>query len=173
MNEFLKQDLQDILNMLSAAEREEIDQEVTAFMAEFGHMFEGHLNEAIANDDASNSDSPSNDHSTNETNTQDTRKGTKEGPSSTESPVRRDRFAHLTPELASHARAIERYNFLKRYCPWSQHEAFLNLMCSLHNHPQTMGLPPSSTEPLTDESPKKDEEESPRKSQTDVHPETK
>ncbi|KAI1023247.1 hypothetical protein LB503_000272 [Fusarium chuoi] len=152
--------------MLSAAEREEIDQEVTAFMAEFGHMFGSHLNEAISNDEASNSGTPSADPSANETNTQ-------EDISSAKSPVLCDRFAHLSPELASHARAIERYNFLKRYCPWSQDEAFLNMMCSLQNHPQTMGLPPSSTEPLADESPEKGEERSPPESQTDVHAETK
>ncbi|KAM0075520.1 hypothetical protein ACKRZS_012172 [Fusarium odoratissimum] len=143
--------------MLSAAEREEIDREVTAFMAEVGHTFGGHLNEGISNDDASNSGTSSAEPSTNETNTQ----GTQEDTSSAESSARRDRFAHLSPELASHDRAIERYNFLKRHCPWSQDEAFLNLMCSLHSHPQTMGLPPSSTEPLADESLEKEDEGSP------------
>ncbi|RKL00564.1 hypothetical protein BFJ71_g5627 [Fusarium oxysporum] len=161
MNESLKKNLPDIFVMLSAAEREEIDREVTAFMAEFGHMFGGHLNEGISNDDASNSGTSSADPSINETNTQGTRKGTQEDASSAESSARRDRFAHLSPELASHDRAIERYNFLKRHCPWSQDEAFLNMMCSLHSHPQTMGLPPSSTEPLADESPEKEDEGSP------------
>ncbi|KAF5627157.1 hypothetical protein F25303_10866 [Fusarium sp. NRRL 25303] len=142
--------------MLSAAEREEIDQEVTAFMAEFGHMFGSHLNEAIWNHDTSKSE-----------------KDTQEDTPPAKSPVMCDRFAHLGPELASHARAIERYNFLKRHCPWSQDEAFLNMMCSLQNHPQTMGLPPSSTEPLADESPEKSEGGSPPESQTDVHAETK
>ncbi|KAF5557893.1 hypothetical protein FMEXI_631 [Fusarium mexicanum] len=159
--------------MLSAAEREEIDQEVAAFMAEFGHMFGGHLNEGTSKDDTSNSGSSSADTSANETNTQGTREDTQEDTSSAKSSVRPDRFAHLSPELASHARAIERYNFLKRHCPWGQEEAFLNMMCSLHNHPQTMGLPPSSTEPLADESPEKDEGSNPRESQTDVHTETK
>lgn len=173
MNQSLENNLQVILKMLSAAEREEIDQEVTAFMAEFGHMFGSHLNEAISNDDASKSGTPSADPSANETNTQDTRKDTQEDLSSAKSPVMCDRFAHLSPELASHARAIERYNFLKRHCPWSQDEAFLNMMCSLQNHPQTMGLPPSSTEPLADESSEKGEGASPRESQTDVHAETK
>ncbi|PNP80088.1 hypothetical protein FNYG_06798 [Fusarium nygamai] len=158
--------------MLSAAEREEIDQEVTAFMAEFDHMFGCH-NEGISNNDASKSGTSSDDTSANGTNTEDTKKGTQEDASSAKTSVRRDRFAHLSPELASHARAIERYNFLKSHCPWSQDEAFLNMMCSLHNHPQTMGLPPSSTEPLADESPEKDEGISPRESQTDVHAETK
>ncbi|KAF4945566.1 hypothetical protein FGADI_11822 [Fusarium gaditjirri] len=159
--------------MLSAAEREEIDQEVTAFMAEFGHMFGGHLNKGISNDDASNSGTSSTVTSTNETNTQGTRKDTHEDTCSSGSSVRRGRFAHLSPELASHAIAIERYNFLKCHCPWSQDEAFLNMMCSLHSHPQTMGLPPSSTEPLTDESPEKEDEGSPCDSQADVHTETK
>ncbi|KAF5685207.1 hypothetical protein FDENT_6350 [Fusarium denticulatum] len=158
--------------MLSAAEREEIDQEVAAFMAEFDHMFGDH-NQGISNDDASKSSTSSDDTSANGTNTQGTKKGTRENASSAKPSVRRDRFAHLSPELASHVRAIERYNFLKSHCPWSQDEAFLNMMCSLHNHPQTMGLPPSSTEPLADESPKKDEGTSPRESQTDVHAETK
>ncbi|KAF5603077.1 hypothetical protein FPCIR_1575 [Fusarium pseudocircinatum] len=158
--------------MLSAAERGEIDQEVAAFMAEFDHMFGDH-NEGISNDDASKSGTSSDDTSANGTNTQGTKKGTHEKASSAKSSGRRDRFAHLSPELASHARAIERYNFLKSHCPWSQDEAFLNMMCSLHNHPQTMGLPPSSTEPLADESPEKDEGTSPRGSQTDAHAETK
>ncbi|EWG36321.1 hypothetical protein FVEG_00401 [Fusarium verticillioides 7600] len=158
--------------MLSATEREETDQEVAAFMAEFDHMFGDH-NEGILNDDASKSGTSSDDTSANETNTQGTKKGTQEDASFEKSSVRRDRFAHLSPELASHARAIERYNFLKSHCPWSQDEAFLNMMCSLHNHPQTMGLPPSSTEPLADESPEKDEGTSLRESQTDVHAETK
>ncbi|KAF5601038.1 hypothetical protein FPANT_1902 [Fusarium pseudoanthophilum] len=158
--------------MLSAAEREEIDQEVAAFMAEFDHIFADH-NEGISNDDASKSGSSSADTSANETNTQGTKEGTQEDASSAKSSVKGDRFAHLSPELASHARAIERYNFLKSHCPWSQDEAFLNMMCSLHNHPQTMGLPPSSTEPLADESPQKDERRSPRESQTDVPAETK
>ncbi|KAF5720348.1 hypothetical protein FMUND_4170 [Fusarium mundagurra] len=158
--------------MLSAAEKEEIDQEVTAFMAEFGHIFGDH-NQGISNDDTSKSGTSSADSSANKTNTQGSRKDTKEGTSSAKTPDRRDRFAHLSPELASHARAIERYNFLKRHCPWSQDEAFLNMMCSLNNHPQTMGLPPSSTEPLADESPEKEEGTSPRESQTDVHAETK
>ncbi|KAG5750300.1 hypothetical protein H9Q69_007753 [Fusarium xylarioides] len=173
MNESFKYNLQRILEMLSAAERQEIDQEVMAFMAEFGHMFGGHLNEGISNDDASTSGSSSAGPSANETNAQGSRKGTKEDTSFAKSSIRRDRFAHLSPELASHARAIERYNFLKSHCPWSQDEAFLNMMCSLHNHPQTMGLPPSSTEPLADESLEKDEGTSPRESQTDVHAETK
>ncbi|KAG7422449.1 hypothetical protein Forpe1208_v000392 [Fusarium oxysporum f. sp. rapae] len=158
---------------LSAAEREEIDQEVTAFMAEFGHMFGGHLKEGILNDDASNSGTSGGDLSTEEANTQNTKKDTQKDTSSAGSSVRRDRFAHLSPELASHARAIERYNFLKHHCPWSQDEAFLNMMCSLHSHPQTMGLPPSSTEPLADESPEKEDEGNPCGSQGDVHAETK
>ncbi|KAF5551767.1 hypothetical protein FNAPI_7373 [Fusarium napiforme] len=155
--------------MLSAAEREEIDQEVAAFMAEFDHMFGDH-NEGISNDDASKSGTSSDDTSANETNTKDSGKGTKGDTSSAKSA---DRLAHLSPELASHARAIERYNFLKSHCPWSQDEAFLNMMCSLHNHPQTMGLPPSSTESLADESPENDDGTSLRESQTDVHVETK
>ncbi|KAF5647517.1 uncharacterized protein FTJAE_1573 [Fusarium tjaetaba] len=158
--------------MLSAAEREEIDQEVAAFMAEFDHMFGDH-NRGISNDDASKSGTSSDDTSANETNTQSTKKGTQEDASSAKSSVRCDRFAHLSQELASHARAIERYNFLKSHCPWSQDEAFLNMMCSLHNHPQTMGLPPSSTEPLADESPENDDGTSLRQSQTDVRVETK
>ncbi|KAF4439972.1 hypothetical protein FACUT_3747 [Fusarium acutatum] len=158
--------------MLSAAERKEIDQEVTAFMTEFGHMFGG-PNEGISNDDTSKSGTSSDDPSANETKAQGTRKDTQEDTSSAESPVRRDRFAHLSPELASHAIALECYNLMKSHCPWSQDEAFLNMMCSLNNHPQTMGLPPSSTEPLADESPEKEEERSPGESQTDVHAETK
>ncbi|KAH7269367.1 uncharacterized protein BKA55DRAFT_682457 [Fusarium redolens] len=161
--------------MLSAAERKEIDQEVTAFMAEFGHMFGASLREGIQNDDTSNDDTSSSDTSTKETNTRATRNGTQEDTFPTRPSARCDRFAHFSPELASHARAIERYNFLKRHCPWSQDEAFMNMMCSLHNHPQTMGLPPSSSEPLADESSDKGEERkgSPCGSQPDADAETK
>ncbi|KAM0343221.1 hypothetical protein ACHAPU_008814 [Fusarium lateritium] len=117
--------------MLTRAQLAEIDQEVTNLMEKYGHCFGASLREGIEDDSNSSADG-----------TQTVSVNTPERPPETEAPRSwSDGYYHLSPELASHAVALDTHNFMSTHSPWSKAEALMSSSISVTDHPMTNSYP--------------------------------
>ncbi|RGP73304.1 hypothetical protein FSPOR_2263 [Fusarium sporotrichioides] len=116
--------------MLTSAEKEAIDQEVATIFE--GYSFATPTNEGFKSDDTSHG------QTTGTTN---------------EASARLNQYATLSPELASHARKLERYRFLCKYSPWNQAKS---RFCSLQ---VTSGKLPTVVAPPQEPSTKRGRDE--------------
>jgi hypothetical protein len=117
-----------IIKMLAGTEKQAVDQEVTA-------LFDGYCI-GPSTEEGFEIDNTSHEEATAQTITSEPQQNS----ATKEASASRDRYAHLDPDLASHAAEFECYRFLCKHSPWNQAEALPNL--TRYSLQVTSGMPP-------------------------------
>ncbi|KAM0504238.1 hypothetical protein ACHAP8_002645 [Fusarium lateritium] len=119
--------------MLTSEEKQAIEQEVTALFEDY--YFATQMNDGTKNDDTS-LEEPT------------TKAAALEPRNNSNTSTRLDRYAHLTPELASHAIEFERHHFLCKNSAWNQVQAGSRSLKVARGMQPTVATPPQ--EPVAD-----------------------